>query len=252
MAKDYDQLAVDVQADPITIAQVDCQAHQDFCKEQGINGYPTLKFFPLGGGAAEELSIGRDLASLKQFVAGKVAAQATGGAAAPSTVLELTDATFKTIVSDANMGVLVAFYAPWCGHCKKLEPTYAALGDAFASEPTVIIAKVDGSLYKDVSRENNVGGFPTIKWFGRGSDKAPVNYEGGRSLAELVAFVNRRAGTARSADGALSEDTGVIAEFDRLIRDIVSGSPAQRAAAIDAASARARGAQAEPASVEAM
>ena len=35
------------------------------------------------------------------------------------------------------------FFAPWCGHCKRLAPTWGDLGDSFAAEPAVVIASVD-------------------------------------------------------------------------------------------------------------
>uniref|UniRef100_A0A672LGX2 Thioredoxin domain-containing protein n=1 Tax=Sinocyclocheilus grahami TaxID=75366 RepID=A0A672LGX2_SINGR len=37
--------------------------------------------------------------------------------------------TFEEIVSDPEKDVLIEFYAPWCGHCKKLEPKYTELGE---------------------------------------------------------------------------------------------------------------------------
>lgn len=36
---------------------------------------------------------------------------------------------FDEIVNDENKDVLIEFYAPWCGHCKNLEPKYKELGE---------------------------------------------------------------------------------------------------------------------------
>ena len=37
--------------------------------------------------------------------------------------------TFNEIVNDETKDVLIEFYAPWCGHCKSLEPVYKELGE---------------------------------------------------------------------------------------------------------------------------
>lgn len=41
--------------------------------------------------------------------------------------------TFEKIVNDPEKDVLIEFYAPWCGHCKKLEPKYEELGQQVSS-----------------------------------------------------------------------------------------------------------------------
>ncbi|CAK9293986.1 unnamed protein product [Gordionus sp. m RMFG-2023] len=64
---------------------------------------------------------------------------------------------------------LVEFYAPWCGHCKKLEPEYNAAADQLKKDGLHgFIAKVDCEANADLCKKHDVSGYPTLKVFKNG------------------------------------------------------------------------------------
>lgn len=102
---------------------------------------------------------------------------ATAITAYASNVVELEPGNFDQIV-DSSKHVLVKFYAPWCGHCKNLAPTYDTLAEAMASrKDEVVIAKVDADKHRDLGSRFGVQGYPTLKWFPKGSVN-PEDYNG--------------------------------------------------------------------------
>ncbi|CAN6331480.1 unnamed protein product [Urochloa humidicola] len=121
------------------------------------------------------------------------AAAAAVSPAAADDVVALTEADFEKEVGQ-DRDALVEFYAPWCGHCKKLAPEYEKLGASFKKAKSVLIAKVDCDEHKSVCSKYGVSGYPTIQWFPKGSLE-PKKYEGQRSAEALAEFVNSEAGT---------------------------------------------------------
>ncbi|KAJ1261796.1 hypothetical protein BS78_09G058200 [Paspalum vaginatum] len=121
------------------------------------------------------------------------AAAAAVSPAAADDVMALTEADFEKEVGK-DRAALVEFYAPWCGHCKKLAPEYEKLGASFKKAKSVLIAKVDCDEHKSVCSKYGVSGYPTIQWFPKGSLE-PKKYEGQRSAEALAEFVNSEAGT---------------------------------------------------------
>ncbi|WOH14293.1 hypothetical protein DCAR_0933812 [Daucus carota subsp. sativus] len=112
---------------------------------------------------------------------------------ASADVVVLTQDNFHDQVG-ADRAALVEFYAPWCGHCKKLAPEYEKLAASFKKAKSVLIGKVDCDEHKGVCGKYGVSGYPTIKWFPKGSLE-PKKYEGPRTAEALAEFVNSEGGT---------------------------------------------------------
>jgi len=77
------------------------------------------------------------------------------------------------------------FYAPWCGHCKRLAPTWAELATKAKDTGAFKVGKVDCTVNKDTCSNFGVRGYPTVKL----TDGTSVyDYKGQRTIAEFEAF----------------------------------------------------------------
>jgi protein disulfide isomerase len=90
--------------------------------------------------------------------------------------------SFEDIVLDSEKDVLLEVYAPWCGHCKQLEPIYHKLAKRFKKVDSVVIAKMDGTAneHAQVTAE----GFPTILFYPAGGEV--VSFDGERTLTGMT------------------------------------------------------------------
>lgn len=210
--------------DKVQIAKVDADAQRDLGKRFGIQGFPTLKYFDGKSNKPQDYKSGRDLESLTKFLVEKTGVKPKKKLELPSEVTYLNDATFpKAIGGDKH--VLVAFTAPWCGHCKTLAPTWEDLANTFVNDKNVLIAKVDAEApnSKAIAEEQGVKSYPTLKWFPAGSKEA-VAYEGGRSEQALVDWINEKAGTHRVVGGGLNAISGTVESLDTLVAKITGGA----------------------------
>ena len=88
-----------------------------------------------------------------------------------------------------NPSVLVMFYAPWCGHCKRAKPHFVSAAAKMKSDGVSgRLAAVDCTIHQKLSKRFEVKGFPTIKYFMAG-DNNVVDYNGERTLEGLEKFL---------------------------------------------------------------
>lgn len=193
----------------VKVGAVDCDEHKEMAGQFGIRGFPTIKIFgatknkpdDYQGGRTSEAIVDGALNALRSLVKARLGGGGRGGGGgggydsgnqqrstgSKKDVVELTDDNFDRLVLNGDDVWFVEFYAPWCGHCKNLEPEWAAAASEVAehTKGKVKLGAVDATVHQGLSSRYGIRGFPSIKIFQKGEE--PVDYEGGRTKADIVA-----------------------------------------------------------------
>lgn len=98
--------------------------------------------------------------------------------------LVLNTASFSRAIEQGP--TFVKFYAPWCGHCRKLAPTWKQLARHLQGK--VQVASVNCDEEGTLCQTQGVQGYPTLIYFSNG---AVSEYKGGRKLDQLKTFAEK-------------------------------------------------------------
>ena len=130
-----------------------------------------------------------------------LAPPARGGPAEPTTaVLELSASNFTASVTAPGARVLVQFYVPWCGFCKRLAGPYEEAAQRLRKlaqhDPTLVglMARVNAEAERALASQHGAPpsrGYPSLWWFADGESR---EYRGGRAAADFVDFMMLRGG----------------------------------------------------------
>merc|ERR1719510_2119394 len=108
-----------------------------------------------------------------------------------ASAVSLTEKSFDTEIG--KMAHFVMFFAPWCGHCKRLAPTWKQLaGNLKTDFSNIVVAKVDCTSEANLCSRHGVNGYPTLKMFHSGKI---YDYNGGRTLKEMKDYAVSILGT---------------------------------------------------------
>ncbi|KAK5109789.1 hypothetical protein LTR62_006522 [Meristemomyces frigidus] len=106
-----------------------------------------------------------------------------------SPVLQLDGRSYRDQIEKSNHTALVEFYAPWCGHCKNLQPAFEKAAKSLSGLAKVAAVNCDAEENKPFCGSMGVKGFPTLKLVrpGKKGGRAMVeDYNGGRTAKAMV------------------------------------------------------------------
>ncbi|MBR1972279.1 MAG: thioredoxin [Oscillospiraceae bacterium] len=86
---------------------------------------------------------------------------------------------FREMIHDEKP-LLVDFWAPWCGYCRRIGPAYDKIAENYGGD--VIVAKVNIDEERDLARQEQIEVIPTL-----------VLYHKGEALGSIVAPESRAA-----------------------------------------------------------
>ncbi len=101
----------------------------------------------------------------------------------------LTSSNFEKEVYEAEMPVLVDFYADWCGPCKAMAPVVEALAQEY--EGKAKIGKINVDENQNIAMKYGVMSIPTF-----------IVFKSGRAISKLIGAQDKKV-LAKAVDNAL-------------------------------------------------
>lgn len=198
----YERAAEAMKAEKISgmLAALDATKEPSVASQFGVKGYPTFKFFEHGEFKFDVNH--RDLEGIVKFMRNPEEPPPPPPPEKewedePSEVQHLNTDNYKTFLKKKK-NVLVMFYAPWCGHCKKAKPEFDKAAETFKDDPKIELAAVDCTKHREVCSANDVQGYPTIKYFSY--YKTKLEYNGGRVAEDFVKYLKRKSELGADAE----------------------------------------------------
>jgi len=82
--------------------------------------------------------------------------------------LELTSSTFDEVVVNSDIPVIIDFWAPWCGPCKMMAPTFEKSAKNFPLK--VLFTKVNTENEQELGARFSIRSIPTLMIFKNGKE----------------------------------------------------------------------------------
>lgn len=170
----------------VEVGAIDIDGKTEFADSEGILDTPTVKIFGFDkkkpifydGPKTGEKMADACMKILNENVKTRYSQESQ------TEVIKLTDNNFMETVIDSPDMWMVEFYAPWCGHCKNLQPEWEKAAKILKGN--IKFGALDATMNKDRAQLYNIRSYPTIKMFPPGKKTKFFNYEGGRTADSIA------------------------------------------------------------------
>ncbi len=99
--------------------------------------------------------------------------------------IEITDASFKSEVTDSPVPVLVDFWAPWCGPCKMIAPVLEEIAQEYEGKAKIVKINIDDN--QNTAAQFGVRSIPTLILFKNGNEvEKIIGAQGKDKLTALI------------------------------------------------------------------
>ena len=163
----------------------------DLCNQNGVEGWPTMLMFD-DGKVVGKFKGSRDLDRLKGFMKKYIKKEPQTPTVRPPLPPPVVNPTGEVLSLSRDLftatlikgPAFIKFFAPWCGHCKKLAPIWKQLAQHMKKKLT--IAEVNCDDHAALCKSQSIEGYPTLIFFDGNGVKS--EYNGGRKLEQLKTF----------------------------------------------------------------